>query len=304
MFENLWVNKYAPQSISEYICNESLKKDLLQFIEDKNIPHLLLASKAGFGKTSLAKLLVKELNAECLYLNSSLNRSIDDVREKIVTFASTYSFDAVKIVILDEADGMTIQALESLKGVIEKYSEHVRFIFTTNQIDKIPEPLWSRCQIYNLENAPLKEVGQRCLNILREENITFDKQDLVNLIKYYHPDIRKTIDSLELCSKTGTLIFDPSKVSKDYFSEILNLINSKEKLEDKFYKIRQIILDNDLKNLDQLYSQFFQNIKQFSKGHDCEITIALADALHKSVTIPDKELNLMACISEILTITK
>lgn len=304
MFENLWVNKYAPQSISEYICNESLKKDLLQFIEDKNIPHLLLASKAGFGKTSLAKLLVKELNAECLYLNSSLNRSIDDVREKIVTFASTYSFDAVKIVILDEADGMTIQALESLKGVIEKYSEHVRFIFTTNQIDKIPEPLWSRCQIYNLENAPLKELGQRCLTILKQEEIQFDKQDLVNLIKYYHPDIRKTIDSLELCSKTGTLIFDPSKVSKDYFSEILILINSKEKLEDKFYKIRQIILDNDLKNLDQLYSQFFQNIKQFSKGHDCEITIALADALHKSVTIPDKELNLMACISEILNIVK
>lgn len=304
MFENLWVNKYSPKTISEYICNESLKKDLLQFVEDKNIPHLLFASKAGFGKTCLAKLLVKELNAECLYLNSSEERSIDVVREQIITFASTYSFNAPKIIILDEADGMTPQALDSLKGVIEKYSEHVRFILTTNHIHKIIPPIVSRCQVYELENVPLKEIGQRCLNILREEEIQFEKQELVNLIKYYHPDIRKTIDSLELCSKTGTLIFDPSKVSKDYFSEILNLINSKEKLEDKFYKIRQIILDSDLKNLDQLYSQFFQNIKQFSKGHDCEITIALADALHKSVTIPDKELNLMACISEILTIVK
>ena len=304
MFENLWVNKYSPKTISEYICNESLKKDLLHFIKDGNIPHLLLASNAGFGKTSLAKLLVKELNAESLYLNSSLNRSIDDVRESIVTFASTYSFNSVKIIILDEADGMTIQALESLKGVIERYSEHVRFIFTTNQIDKIPLPIISRCQIYNLENAPLKEIGQRCLSILKEENIEFDKQELVNLIKYYYPDIRKIIDSLELCSKTGTLIFDAKKVSKDYFTDILEIINSKDKLEDKFYQIRQIILDEDLKNLDQIYSLFFKNLKQFSKGRDCEITIVLADALHKSVTIPDKELNLMACISEILNIVK
>jgi len=304
MFENLWVNKYAPNSISEYICNESLKKDLLHFIETKNIPHLLLASKAGFGKTSLAKLLVKELNADSLYLNSSLNRSIDDVREKIITFASTYSFDAVKIIILDEADGMTPQALDSLKGVVEKYSEHVRFIFTTNQIDKIPEPIWSRCSIYNLENTPLKEIGQRCFKILNKEWIVFEKQVLVNLIKYYSPDIRKIISSLELCSKTGTLIFDPSKVSKDYFSEVIEIINSKENIEDKFYRIRQILLDNDLKNLDQVYSLFFQNLKYFSKGKDCEITIALADSLHKSVTIPDKELNLMSCISKILTIIK
>jgi len=304
MFENLWVNKHTPKTISEYICNESFKKDLLQFIEDKNIPHLLLSSKSGFGKTSLAKLLVKELNAESLYLNSSLNRSIDDVRESIVTFASTYSFNSVKIIILDEADGMTIQALNSLKGVIEKYSEHVRFIFTTNHIESIPEAIWSRCQIYELENVPLKELGQRCLAILKQEEIKFDKQDLVNLIKYYHPDIRKTIDSLELCSKTGTLIFDPSKVSKYYFTDILEIINSKDKKEDKFYQIRQIILDEDLKNLDQIYSLFFKNLKQFSKGRDCEITIVLADALHKSVTIPDKELNLMACISEILNIVK
>jgi DNA polymerase III delta prime subunit len=233
-----------------------------------------------------------------------LNRSIDDVREKIITFASTYSFDAVKIIILDEADGMTPQALDSLKGVVEKYSEHVRFIFTTNQIDKIPEPIWSRCSIYNLENTPLKEIGQRCFKILNQEGIEFEKQGLVNLIKYYSPDIRKTISSLELCSKTGTLIFDPSKVSKDYFSEVIEIINSKENIGDKFYRIRQIILDNDLKNLDQVYSLFFQNLKYFSKGKDCEITIALADSLHKSVTIPDKELNLMSCISKILTITK
>jgi DNA polymerase III delta prime subunit len=233
-----------------------------------------------------------------------LNRSIDDVREKIITFASTYSFDAVKIIILDEADGMTPQALDSLKGVVEKYSEHVRFIFTTNQIDKIPEPIWSRCSIYNLENTPLKEIGQRCFKILNKEWIVFEKQVLVNLIKYYSPDIRKIISSLELCSKTGILIFDPSKVSKDYFSEVIEIINSKENIEDKFYRIRQILLDNDLKNLDQVYSLFFQNLKQFSKGKDCEITISLADSLHKSVTIPDKELNLMSCISKILTITK
>ena len=133
MFNNLWTEKYRPNTISEYICNNSLKEDLLQFVQNGNIPNILLASEAGFGKTSLAKLIVKELKAESLYLNSSLNRSIDDVRESIITFASTYSLSNLKIVILDEADGMTIQALESLKGVMEQYCEHTRFIFTTNQ---------------------------------------------------------------------------------------------------------------------------------------------------------------------------
>ena len=302
MFEKLWVDKYSPNKIDEYICNESMKTDLLQFIEDGNIPNIILASKAGFGKTSLAKLLVKELKAESLYLNSSLNRSIDDVRESIITFASTYSFSKVKIVILDEADGMTPQALESLKGVIERYSEHVRFIFTTNQLDKIPLPLHSRCKIYYLENIPIKAIGKRSLDILRNEKIEFEDKEIVNLVRFYYPDIRKTILSLQMCSMSGTLKFDASKISKDYFYEILEIINSKDSKDNKFYKIRQIILDADLKNLDEVYSLFFSNLKLFSKKMDCEITISLAEGLHKSVTIPDKELNLMATISEILTL--
>ena len=304
MFNNLWTEKYRPNIISEYICNNSLKEDLLQFVQNGNIPNILLASEAGFGKTSLAKLIVKELKAESLYLNSSLNRSIDDVRESIITFASTYSLSNLKIVILDEADGMTIQALESLKGVMEQYCEHTRFIFTTNQLNKIPPPIRSRCLIYELENAPKKEIGKRCIQILKNEKVEYDNQTLVNVINYYYPDIRKIVSSLQMCSINGTLVFDETHISKGWFWDVLEIINSEESVDDKFYKVRQILLDNSPKNLDEVYSMFFQNLKNFPKKAHCEITISLAEALHRSVTIPDKELNLMACISQILTILK
>lgn len=305
MLKQLWVEKYRPKNLSEYICNEDMRATLQSFIDEKNIPNLILSSNAGFGKTSLAKLLVNELDAEELYLNSSLNNSIDDVRDSILTFASTYSLKPLKIIILDEADGMSMQALNSLKGIIEQYSQHTRFIFTTNNLDKLPEPILSRCQVFEMENVDFKEIGKACVRILKEENIKIDKQELVDLIKYYHPDIRQIICSLELCSKDGELKFDSSKISKDYFSDIINLFNSKDiDIKERFYQIRKLIIDNDSKNIDLNYKLLYNNLSVYSNNKDLELMIIIDDYLYKSKTIDDKEINLMACIAKILNTIK
>lgn len=214
----LLIEKYRPKTLSEVIADKEL--DALHEIVKNNawdIPNLILSTRsAGTGKTSIAKAIVNELNTDCLFLNASDDRGITTVRERIKEFAMTCGFNknAPKIVHLDEADGLTKEAQESLRGIIEQYSSNCRFIFTCNNESKIIEPIKSRCVQYNLNSPPKEKIFQRLQYICTEENINLKSDVIENIIAFHYPDIRSMIN-----------VIDQYK----YF-ETIDLTNSSEKI--------------------------------------------------------------------------
>jgi len=169
----LWVEHYRPNSLNEFIGNEQVKNKIQEYIDSGTLQNLLLFGPAGVGKTSLAKLVVKNLDADYLYINASDERGIDTIREKIIPFASSMGFKNIKIVILDEADYLTPQAQATLRNTIETFSANCRFIFTCNYLDRIILPLQSRCVSFNILPADKKAVGKHVMEICDKENISY-----------------------------------------------------------------------------------------------------------------------------------
>ena len=162
----LWVEKYRPQDLSTYVGNESLKTQVERFLGDGNVPHLLLYGKAGGGKTTLAKIIVNNVDCDYLYINASDERNIDVVRDKLKTFASSIGFKSMKVVILDESDYMTPMAQAALRNLMETFSKHCRFILTCNYVEKIIDPIQSRCQTYKIIPPSKKQDALHAKNIL------------------------------------------------------------------------------------------------------------------------------------------
>ncbi len=171
---NLWVEKYRPQTLEGYVGNEVIKNKIEDYLKQGSIQNLLLHGVAGTGKTTLAKLLVKNIDCDYLYINASDERGIDTIREKIIPFASSMSFNDVKIVILDEADYITPQAQATLRNTIESCSKTTRFILTCNYLERIISPLQSRCQTFEITPPSKGDVWNKCENILHNENVEFE----------------------------------------------------------------------------------------------------------------------------------
>ena len=172
MIENsLWVEKYRPDVLENYIGNEHLKGIVSRYLEENDLQNLIFYGPAGTGKTTLAKLLVKNLNCEYLYINASDERGIETIRDKVSGFASTMSFKPLKVVILDEADFLTIQAQASLRNVIETFSKSTRFILTCNYVERIIDPLQSRCQVLKIVPPSKGEVAKHIFKVLSNENV-------------------------------------------------------------------------------------------------------------------------------------
>ena len=178
----LWVEKYRPQDLLTYVGNEHLKNKVERFINDGNVPHLLLYGKAGGGKTTLAKLIVNNVDCDYIYVNASDERKLELIRDRLKTFASSVGFKPMKIVILDEADYLNHLTQPALRNLMETFSSHCRFILTCNYVEKIIDPLRSRCQEYKIEPPSKKEVALHAKMILEKENISFDLDDLVLVV--------------------------------------------------------------------------------------------------------------------------
>lgn len=301
MTKELWVDKYNPKNLSEVILNVETKELLESFIFNKNIPNLIFYSEAGRGKTTLAKILISELNASSLILNASLDTSIDVIRDKVINFCSTSAFGKIKIVLCDEADRMSDQALDSLKGVIEKYQHICRFIFTTNHINKLPNPLLSRCQQISFENASPKDIRIHCEKILLNENKLFERIELKQMIKDYYPDIRQIIHHLERNSQTECFNYKQVIIS-NFEQMFLQIIFEKNSSEKRWQACRVLFNDNDFTDWDKIYQIVYNNIELFSNNYT-NIVIILSKYLHQSKTIPNKEINLMAFLAEILKLS-
>lgn len=289
----LWKEKYRPENVENYICSKELKEKINKWIEDKDFPHLLLTGTAGTGKTTLAKLLVKNINCDYLYINATDERSLDTMRDKVKAFASTMSFKPLKVIILDESDYIRQDGQALLRGIIEEFSLTTRFIFTGNYIERFIEPLQSRLHKIKLEPPSRSEVASWINNILENENIKFTLESIVFFVNLYYPDIRKIIDECQHNSITGELITNEKQlVESNYMFKILEEL--KKPTSKSFNNIRQLIADSGNRTFGELYRFLYDNLKQE------EIIVILAEMDYQSQFVLDKEINISACLIKIL----
>ena len=196
----LFVEKYRPTTLENYLGNESFIKDLDEWIKNQDFPNLLLHGGPGTGKTTAAKLIISNIDCDYLYLNCSDENGIDAIRDKVRQFASTATFKKVKVVILDEADFLTLNAQAALRNVIETFSLNTRFIFTCNFVERIISPLQSRLASYALISPTPRQIYDRMVSILQEENVEFIDKELAHIVKTFYPE---TAMSTELLEKIG-----------------------------------------------------------------------------------------------------
>ena len=296
-FDKIWVEKYRPAKLDDLILDEGSLRVVSQFKDE--IPNLLFVGSPGTGKTTLARIIVNDiLGCNFLYINASDESGIDTIRHNITNFAQTKSFDGgIKVVVLDEADGLTPQAQAALRNTMETYAKYCRFILTANYKHKIIPALQSRCQSIDLK-PEIKQAAKRCFNILKQENVQVSDEQKVKfgqLVKRTFPDLRKTINELQKSVVDGELLIDSSGSD----SELLKAVT--EGLKEDSIKVRKYLIENEdrfqgdydtlLANLlDYLYEQ---PIDEFKKKQ--MITI-IADHLYKSAFVVDKEINAFACI--------
>jgi replication factor C small subunit len=295
MQHTLWTEKYRSQTLDQYIGNLELKTTIGSWIIKNDIPHLLLYGKAGTGKTTLAKLITQNIDCDMMYINASDENGIDTIRDKVKSFASTSTFRPLKVVILDESDYLTINAQASLRNIIETFSAKTRFILTCNYVERIIEPLQSRCQAFKIETLSKPDIARHLANILEIENITYIINDVADIINNYYPDIRKIINVIQQHTVDSRLIITKIDIKFD-ISDVIKLIQGK----DAFKSVRQYLVDNNISDFEPMYRALYDEL-----GKDNGlITMTLADYQFKHAVVVDKEINFMACIASIINIIK
>ena len=219
---SLLVEKFRPTKLENYVGNENIKRSIAKYLEQNDIQNLIFYGPAGTGKTTLAKLIVQNLDCDNIYINASDERGIETIRDKVQSFASVASFKPLKVVILDEADFLTIQAQASLRNVIETFSRTTRFILTCNYIERIIDPLQSRCQTLKVIPPTKVDVAKHIAWIMGEENISFEVEDLKTVVNQFYPDLRKCLNTIQLSTQNSRLIIDKTVlVSSNYMVQVL-----------------------------------------------------------------------------------
>jgi replication factor C small subunit len=297
----LWAEKYRPNNVNEYICDSHLRDILVDFINRKDIPHLLFHGGAGTGKTTLAKILTKNIPSDVIYINASDTNGIEMVRTKIKGFAGSTGFQALKIVILDEADFFTTEAQAALRNLMETYSQSTRFILTCNYVEKIIKPLISRCQVFEIEPPTKKDVAVYVRNILDKESIKYELPDLKTVLDNFYPDVRKTINYLQQSSTSGSLkLVKTQNASVDLKSSLVNLLKNSKTNSKAFNDIRQLVADAGTKTFDELYIELYTKASEFAPDKEIAVIIEVAEYMYQSAMVVDKEITFMACVAKLI----
>ena len=302
---SLWVEKYRPTKLDDYVGNENLKAKVKGYIESGDIPHLLFFGKAGTGKTTLAKLIVKNIECDVMIINASDENNVDTVRNKVKNFASGVGFKPYKVIILDEFDYMTPNAQALLRNLMEAFSKHCRFILTCNYIEKIILPIQSRCQSFQIVPPTKKDVAVQIASILKKEDIQFNPADLVPIVDGYYPDIRKIINTTQLACVNGVLKTESATiVDSDFRLKLVEILKSKDEVRNKFMTIRQLVADNRISDFTDVYSFLYDKLDDYAKGNTANVIIALAEGTSKDALVVDKEITFMATIISVIQLIK
>ena len=297
---SLLVEKYRPSKLENYVGNENIKKSISKYIEQNDIQNLIFYGPAGTGKTTLAKICVQNLNCDHLYINASDERGIETIRDKVSSFASVASFKPLKVVILDEADFLTIQAQASLRNVIETFSRTTRFIMTCNFVERIIDPLQSRCQVLKIVPPTKKDVAKHLNWLLNEESIEHNVKDLAPLVNQYYPDLRKCINTIQLSTQDNKLQLDKSiLVSSNYIDQVISILSTRNS-QQEYSTIRQIIADANIDDFDELFRMLYDKASEYMPGKEGTAAILINEHQYKSNFRIDKEINTMSLIQNLI----
>lgn len=305
--EFLWVEKYRPQQIADCILSDELKQTFEKIVASGDLPNMLFSGTAGTGKTTVAKALCNQLNLDWIIINGSEDGNIDTLRGKIKQFASTVSLQGgVKVVILDEADYLNAQSTQpALRGFIEEFSSNCRFILTCNFKNRIIEPLHSRCGVYEFNTSKkntavlMQQMFDRACTILDSEGVEYDKKDLLPIISKFGPDWRRCLNELQRRSVLG---FDVSSTA-DMGGSIEDLIKT---LKDKNFKeMRKWVVNNIDTDASAIFRGLYDNANNSIEPQSVpQLILILADYQYKHAFVADHELNVVACLTEVMANVK
>ena len=299
----LWVEKYRPQTLEEYVGNETIKNKMADYLKQGSIQNLLFHGVAGTGKTTLAKLIAKNLNCDLLYINASDERGIDTIRDKIIPFASSMSFNDVKIVILDEADYITPQAQATLRNTIESCSKTTRFIFTCNYLERIISPLQSRCQTFEITPPSKDEVIDLISEIsVKEEfkiNTLPNTNNVLSIVDTHYPDIRKIVNTIQGSIVDGELKIDNNSLKNTQLGGlVVDALIRKAKLSE----IRQILADSGSREFDDLFKYIYDNSSTLFGDKEGEAILIIAKYQYEYTFVLEKEICVAAMLNKLLSI--
>jgi len=302
MKENtLLVEKYRPTTLEHYVGNENIKEVIQKYLNQNDIQNFIFYGGAGTGKTTLAKIIVKNLDCDFLYLNASDENGIDTIRDKVKGFASTASFKGIKIVILDEADFITIQGQAALRNVIETFSRSTRFILTCNYIERVIDPIQSRCQVLKIVPPSKLDTAKHTAWVLDQEEISYETDDIKSIVNQYYPDLRKMLNTIQSSTINSKLLLDKDVlVSSNYMLSIIKELSTSKNWKN----IRQIIADSGVKDFEELYRFLFDNSSKYASDREGSVAIILNEHLYQSNFRIDKEINIMSAISKIIETIK
>jgi DNA polymerase III delta prime subunit len=308
--EFIYIEKYRPKNIQDIVLTAEWKNKILKWIKDGEIPNLLLSSKTpGLGKSSLAHVLINELDAEALFINASLYPNIDLLRNKIKGFASTSSFDGrAKIVVLDESDFLNANSTQpSLRGFIEEYSKNCRFVLTCNYKEKIIKPIQDRLinidfdVMFNTHKVELiKQMFLRTKDIINNENISFTADDLKYLVKHYYPSSRAILNKVQEFStptETGNvLVINKEAIDSDTLNDNLIIAVKNNNFNDMKQKIQQ------LQDPSSIFSLLYERIEDFEQDKRPAIILKIAQYAMWDSQVRDRMVNALACLVEVASV--
>lgn len=303
--EFLWVEKYRPKNIQDTILPDALKQTFQEFVNQGNIPNLLLSGSAGCGKTTVARAMLEELGCDYIVINGSLNGNIDTLRNDIMQFASSVSLmGGRKYVILDEADYLNPNSTQpALRNFMEEFSKNCGFILTCNFKNRIIEPLQSRCSVveFKIKKTDLPvlatQMMKRLASILDNESVEYDKPVLAELIKKHYPDWRRVINELQRYSATGRIDSGLlANVTETSFKDLVRFLKEKD-----FTNTRKWVAENMDSDTTAIFRTLYDNASQYiSKNSIPTLTLILSKYQYQAAFVADHEINLTACLTEMM----
>jgi DNA polymerase III delta prime subunit len=303
--EYLWVEKYRPKCVADCILPDRIKKVFQSYVDEGNLPNLMLTGSAGVGKTTVAKAMCEQLGLNHLFINSSEERGIDMLRTKIKGYASTISLTGGrKVIILDEADYLTPEAQAGLRGAIEEFSDNCSFIFTCNFKSRLIDALHSRCSVIDFslqaEEKPrmAAQLFARLSVVLNQENISYDKQVLIKIIEKFFPDYRRTLNELQRYSASGAIDAGTLAQVSDV-RKITDLV--KHLKEGNFAEMRKwVVVNSDIEPA-RIYRKVYDSLYEYFKPESIpQAVVILAKYQYQSAFVADQEINIVACLTEIM----